>query len=131
MILFAYGDNSHNLHYRRFTWVTKGREARSHAARRMCGVSICAASQGSFFSGTGRPGARIFLTAGMPDHRIGTLYSDDNGVSWHDYASSRVRTAAFPWAVSGGPTPGPAGEVLGAVTDQSRNQVDFIRTGWR
>jgi hypothetical protein len=131
MILFAYGDSLGHLYYRRFNWATKTSDVWSGPRSQICGATICEVTQGSFFSRADRPRGRILLTAGTSDHRIATLYSDDDGASWHDHALSRSRTAAFPWAVSGSPTPGPGGEVLGAVTDQSRNQVDFIRTAWR
>jgi hypothetical protein len=128
-VFFEYSDNSGHTYFRRYarsTKLTAIQDASSHPVTRVCGGTICLASVGAFFSGNGTSHARLFLTGGMPNHHIGALYTDDDGATWHDYASSSTGTVAFPFAPAGARRVGPGNSVQGAMTDLAANSVDFF-----
>jgi hypothetical protein len=89
---------------------------------------ICIKTSSTLFSGTGRANARIFLTGGTTASTIGTIYSDDDGVTWHNWQQS-PNLGFTPYAVSGAADLGPTGDVVGAFTQSSGSgSVYFFHT---
>ncbi len=127
---FTYGSQS-QMWYKRFDWAAKAMDRTVGPG--VTGGTTTLQMTSSFFTGSGTPGARIFLTSGTTGNRIGTLQSDDNGTTWKHYAlSDAYQPAGYLYAIAGGRRPAPDGSVIGAVTDQgATNRLMFIKSGWR
>jgi hypothetical protein len=66
---------------------------------------------------------------------VATLYSDDDGATWHDYAATTGASWGRPYGISGSHRLGPNGEVFGAFTGEvgntySGNLTEFFTTAW-
>jgi hypothetical protein len=140
-LFFVYSgqDNgSGQLWYRRVDWQTQTSDEFSGPATSICGETICLDNLSAFFSGNGTANSRIFLTSQeVGSNNIATLYSDDDGATWHDYAVSSNASWPSPYGISGSHRLGPDGEVFGAFTGEatpaniySGNLTEFFRTAW-
>lgn len=78
------------------------------------------------------PTKPIFAVAKDIKNRIAILASDDDGVTWLDYAVSDPSPAGYnPYAIGGAREPGPDGYLVGTFTDQAAtgndHKVRFFR----
>lgn len=115
-LLFVYSDRQGALEYRRFNWSERRFDVTIGLSQCLGAAPLCPEGLGAFFSGEGRRDSRIYLSgSNRPDQKVDIWYSDDEGASWRDYAST-PRLGDVTYACSGMPQLGPNGEVMGAVT---------------
>ncbi len=84
-------------------------------------------SGGTLFSGSGGANARIFLTGEDSSNHLATIYSDDDGATWHnlDHSSS---TYSSVYALSGSAQLS-NGEIFGAWGGaQGATSITFFHT---
>ena len=100
---------------------------------------------GGFFAGSGTTNSPIYFTTSQDSSRVSnyidTLVSTNDGASWHDYAQTARGNWSYPFAISGTFMVGPAGEVMGAFTDENaahstgrwpnNEALIFVHTAWR
>lgn len=119
--LFMYTDGD-QFEYRRFDWATKTFDTTVPAGTCLSSGSFCQDGLGGFFAGNGTTGSRIYFTApNLETHDLYTIYSDDDGATWHDLAMTAVPLGGRPYATSGTPTLDTDGDVVGAVTAVSKH----------
>lgn len=128
-LFFVYSGNP-GFWLRRVDWATRTGDLWLGGSNGVCGDTTCLNNLSALFSGAGTSGSRIFLTSAPTDDNIATLSSDDDGATWHLYATTPGETWGWPYALSGSHRLGPNGEILGAFTSQSTSTASFVHTVW-
>jgi hypothetical protein len=118
--LATYGANDGPLRLRRFNLNTQALATEQGGANGVCSSDanpICidqiGGSGGTLFSGSGTAHARIYLTGEDSSNHLATIYSDDDGATWHNWVISSS-TYSSVYALSGSAQFSPSGEIFGA-----------------
>ena len=132
--LATIGPNGGPLTLKRFNLNTQTQATEQGGANGVCSSDaspICidqiGGSGGDLFSGSGGANARIFLTGVDGSGHLGTIYSDDDGATWHNWVLSSS-TYSSTYALSGSAQLS-NGEIFGAWGGaQSATSITFFHT---
>jgi hypothetical protein len=113
--------------YKRFNWATKAvdREMTPY----IHGETIWIGGAHGFFSQDSTGSGRLFYSGSARGNnygKVGILYSDDNGSTWHDYAVSNIRLSGSMIFMTGSRKLMPDGSIIGEFT--ANNNVYFFRS---
>jgi len=114
--------------YKRFNWTNKTFDKQQTPY--LHGETITIGAAHGFFSQDGSGTGRLFYAGdanGSLQGRVGILYSDDNGSTWHDYATSNtiVSSSGSIVYMSGSRRAMSDGSIIGEFT--ANNNIYFFR----
>ena len=133
--LATIGPNDAPLTLERFNLNTQTKATEEGGANGICSsdasptcIDQIGGSGGTLFSGNGAANARIFLTGEDSSDHILTIYSDDDGATWHNWV--RSSSTYSPVYALAGSAQLSNGEIFGAWSQgaQTGTSITFFRT---